>query len=305
MTFLMLCRSVGVHGIAMQMNGHFVAGLDGDFSGDAVMHNDTYYYIAEPSYSGGYPGSKNGSQIGQYPYDRDDTLELALDLLPFDQTLTVSSSTRRTRIELSSDDVLLTLDKIGDSVNPSFSEKGLQALRKIHEGGRNQKAAEKELADQREKGIHKILSVNSPAITKLAHALTDDLPDKETKAAALLGWVQSHITYSEDTQSFGALVEELFQPPFLTVFHGRGECLDMTVLLAALYKSVGIDSVILLIPGTPWWHAAAAVAGDFQGSSVLIDGKRYYFAETTNPDAGIGEMLEKYEGATTYVVRTK
>jgi len=77
--------------------------------------------------------------------------------------------------------------------------------------------------------------------------------------------------------------------PIETLADGKGDCEDTAILTAALLKEMDYDVAVVFLPG----HAAVAVACDnCNGYYYPLDGKKYYFLETTKPNYSLGNAHE-------------
>nr|MDP9177352.1 hypothetical protein [Gemmatimonadota bacterium] len=110
------------------------------------------------------------------------------------------------------------------------------------------------------------------------------------EAQNTLQLVQS-IPYVTDHVSLG--VPEYWRFPIETLFDNQGDCDCKAILAAALFRSMGLRSVVLLSPVEG--HAAVAVEGapDYPGNQYFEwAGGRYFFCETTDGTFGftVGEV---------------
>ena len=127
-------------------------------------------------------------------------------------------------------------------------------------------------------------------VRDLALQLVSDTMTLEERIMSALTFVQA-LPYSKDRASKG--VEEYVRYPVETVADGRGDCEDKAVLLAALFDVLEVDYVLFLLTD----HAALGV----QCNSIeadryfAIDGKKYYYLETTNPKWKIGQIPKEHQ----------
>jgi hypothetical protein len=72
-----------------------------------------------------------------------------------------------------------------------------------------------------------------------------------------------------------------------------GDCEDISILLASLYREMGYGVVLLRFPG----HMAVGVKGssDMPGTYYEKNGTRYYYVETTSNNSQIGYIPEEYK----------
>jgi hypothetical protein len=104
-----------------------------------------------------------------------------------------------------------------------------------------------------------------------------------------VSFVQS-IRYEKDLDPVTKQETEYWKYPLETLADGSGDCEDTAILTAAILKEMGYDVALVLLPE----HAAVAVACDnCNGYYYPLDGKRYYFLETTGAGYSLGTMDEK------------
>ena len=102
----------------------------------------------------------------------------------------------------------------------------------------------------------------------------------------VVAFVQS-IAYEEEATDY-------WKYPIETLADGKGDCEDTAILTAALLKAMDYDVAVLLFHSTTPGHAAVAVACDnCNGYYYPLDGKKYYFLETTGTDWSLGDA-DKY-----------
>ncbi|MDD1701453.1 MAG: PEGA domain-containing protein [Methanoregula sp.] len=101
-----------------------------------------------------------------------------------------------------------------------------------------------------------------------------------------VAFVQS-IVYADDIDPQTGTPTDYWNYPIETLVEGKGDCEDTAILTAALLKEMDYDVAVVLLPG----HAAVAVACDnCNGYYYPIDGKRYYYLETTGTGFSLGSM---------------
>ncbi len=125
------------------------------------------------------------------------------------------------------------------------------------------------------------------------------------RANYVLAFVQQCITYQTDSDFCGEA--EYWKFPYETLYDGRGDCEDTTILYCAIMKGMGYGSAMLLYLGEQYvgkGHAAAGLAMDSVpgGSYYEMGGKQYYYCETTNVGFKVGDSASGYNKATVYVV---
>jgi len=111
-----------------------------------------------------------------------------------------------------------------------------------------------------------------------------------------VAFVQS-ITYELDSDYNGN--EEYWKYPIETLADGRGDCEDTAILTAAILKEMDYDVALVLLPD----HAAVAVACDTcNGYYYPLNGKQYYYLETTGAGYSLGMIGDEYKTAAAEVI---
>ena len=119
--------------------------------------------------------------------------------------------------------------------------------------------------------------------------------DRGCEASRLLRHVATKIKYVSDPRGDGDYV----QPPMRTVELGAGDCEDQTILLASLFESIGIRTLLAFTDNHV--HAMACTEGKIarrhlgRGAKVyaIDDGALYcYPAEPTNTKAKLGQEID-------------
>lgn len=129
-------------------------------------------------------------------------------------------------------------------------------------------------------------------------AIANNLTDHDDKAALTIRFVQS-LNYIEDlvTKSY----DEYPRYPVETLFEQGGDCEDTSILAAAILTEMDYDVVLLLFEELD--HMAVAIHltdGKGKGPSWLLDGKSYYYMDTSE-SLRIGVVPEEYEKTSAYV----
>lgn len=108
----------------------------------------------------------------------------------------------------------------------------------------------------------------------------------------VVSFVQS-ITYEKDLDPETNQETEYWKYPIETLADGKGDCEDTAILTAALLKEMGYDVAMVILSD----HAAVAIACDnCNGYYYPLDGKRYYYLETTGAGYSLGTMDQtKYQ----------
>jgi hypothetical protein len=110
------------------------------------------------------------------------------------------------------------------------------------------------------------------------------------RANFILSFVQ-RLDYTSDKVGEG--YDQFTKFPAETLAERGGDCEDTAILYAALLQANGYDAVLMLPPQ----HAATGVAVAATGYSLEVNGKRYYYAETTGEGAPIGYLPPDYRNA--------
>lgn len=140
-----------------------------------------------------------------------------------------------------------------------------------------------------------------PDITMIAQALIKDRSSTEQSAQRILDYVHSGIIYDASIEQ----KKDYVRHPLETLVEGNGDCEDTTILTTALSRAGKLDVVLVHFDppvGSLEGHIGYAVAGDFHGTYFKVNGKNYFYAETTgtlrlNKPASwkIGEFPQGYE----------
>ncbi|MDD5191639.1 MAG: hypothetical protein PHH54_02040 [Candidatus Nanoarchaeia archaeon] len=145
------------------------------------------------------------------------------------------------------------------------------------------------------------VTYNDPTIIKIAKDLTKNCKSKEESAQVLLDLVHNQLY---DTSGEG--IFDYVKFPLETLVERNGDCEDLSILGAALMKSIGIDVALInyspLELGKFTGHMALGVNGNFNGAYFENKGVRYYYAESTGTDwlnnkstGKIGNIPEDYK----------
>jgi len=113
----------------------------------------------------------------------------------------------------------------------------------------------------------------------------------------MVAFVQG-LPYTTDDVTTG--FDEYLRYPLETLYDDGGDCEDTSILLAALLYRMQIDVALLLLPEDAPQHVAVAVAADPStlGRYISVDGKKYYYLETTGTGWGLGDIPTEYVRAT-------
>ena len=119
------------------------------------------------------------------------------------------------------------------------------------------------------------------------------------KVEFVIAFVQ-HLPYTVD--SVTTPYDEYPRYPVETLVDNGGDCEDTSILLASLLDSMGYEVVLVLFPKTAYTegHIGVGILGaeNVDGAYFEVDGRRYFYIETTNTGWSIGEIPNEYEGVT-------
>jgi predicted transglutaminase-like cysteine proteinase len=134
----------------------------------------------------------------------------------------------------------------------------------------------------------------------LGQQITGEYPDRLQRAEAVFDFVRDRVDYTSDIDTFGD--EEFAQnaDELATTIEedgtGKGDCEDMTVLLAVMYKAAGFRSAIMLLPE----HTAVLVyLPDYSQATAffnLAGESGWVWAEATGRNNPLGWAPEQYLG---------
>jgi hypothetical protein len=138
----------------------------------------------------------------------------------------------------------------------------------------------------------KLAQKGAKDIAPLTAALKRAAPNrsKEKLAAFALSFVQS-LPYKNDALT--TPYDEAWRAPLQTLVDREIDCEDSSILYSSLLLGFGINNALVIVPG----HMLAAVSGNFSGDYLRHQGKKYYFAETTDTGWIIGKSPKNYSSA--------
>lgn len=92
----------------------------------------------------------------------------------------------------------------------------------------------------------------------------------------------------------GTGYDEYPKYPLETLADEGGDCEDSSILLASLLKEMGYGAVLIQTTG----HMSVGILGDetLTGSYYEMDGKKYFYVETTAPGWDIGQLPPEVDG---------
>ncbi len=152
---------------------------------------------------------------------------------------------------------------------------------------------------QRQENLSAYITPSEGEIAELALVLRRYYPRDAEFAEAALDIVQQ-LRFEPDITAFNT------KYPLETLAEGSGDCEDRALLLVSLLRSAGLEAALVLLPE----HVGAAVRlqrEPFRGAAFFeVDGKRYYYCETTGnypgEDWDVGEMPEEYTNQSARII---
>ena len=141
----------------------------------------------------------------------------------------------------------------------------------------------KQIGDNRKSFVFS--EYGKPVVRDLANKLEAIARTDADRVETALTYVQS-LPYSYDSTSKGK--DEYVRYPVETLVDGCGDCEDKSVLLAAILYEMNIGFVLLMAPD----HMAVGVNCEHHDDTTgfMFNGKKYYYAETTETDFKIGQV---------------
>ena len=122
--------------------------------------------------------------------------------------------------------------------------------------------------------------------------------DKDYAVLMSAQFVQSGIEYKTDIESRGC--EEYPKYPVETLYEMCGDCEDKTILLAGIIREMGYGVALIIFDD----HMGVGVyCGEgVDGNFNNVNGKNYYYLETTDYGWGLGEIPDDYVGEQALVI---
>jgi len=112
----------------------------------------------------------------------------------------------------------------------------------------------------------------------------------------VVSFVQS-LPYTSDRVTTG--YDEYPRYPIETLVDRGGDCEDTSILTAALLYQMGYDVILLAFSN----HVAVGIWCDYiPGGYYTVDGRDYYYLETTGRGWEIGEIPEERQGETASII---
>ena len=136
------------------------------------------------------------------------------------------------------------------------------------------------------------------AAYSLGEQITNEYPDRLQRAEAVFNFVRDRVKYASDidlngTEEFAQNADEL-ATTIVEDGIGQGDCEDMVVLLAVLYKAAGFRSAIVLVPE----HTALLVyLPDYDEATAFFElagEPGWIWAEATGRNNHLGWVPKEY-----------
>ncbi len=148
---------------------------------------------------------------------------------------------------------------------------------------------------------------NSDSVGKICEVLTEQSKNMSSadRANFVLAFVQQVTVYEYDEDYNGE--EEYYKYATETLYDMRGDCEDTAILYCALMKRMGYEVALCEYTGEEYedrGHVAAAVyvPSGIYGTYYDMDGKEFYYCETTSDTMKVGEEWDEYDTAHVIII---
>lgn len=133
------------------------------------------------------------------------------------------------------------------------------------------------------------VTYDDPVIKAIAENLTLEADKKGFCKACFAAAFIEGLQYVTDNLTGQ---DEYPKYPVETLVEANGDCEDTSYLAAALIKAMGVDTILVLFS----YHMGVGVSGSGLNSGVYyeVNGKKYYYIETTSDGWGIGTFPEQF-----------
>ncbi len=153
------------------------------------------------------------------------------------------------------------------------------------------------------------VNYNSANVQTIAGKLTElsaGMTDVE-RTNFVLKFVQLCTDYERDREYIYSDQSDYWKYPLETLFEGRGDCEDTSILYSALIKAMGYETAILLYVGKQYkdnGHAATSVALDNVpgGTYYSKNGLKFFYCESTSDEMVVGEIWTDYDRGQVLVI---
>lgn len=141
------------------------------------------------------------------------------------------------------------------------------------------------------------ITSDDPFIKKVSKEISESVKTGISKTGLAVSFVQN-LSYVEDVYTG---YDEYPKYPIETFFEKNGDCEDTSYLAASILNAMNIDSVLIVLPG----HMAVGVRMDCNtaGTYYELNGKCYYFVETTGKNWAIGRIPTTYFNNTATLIK--
>jgi hypothetical protein len=142
------------------------------------------------------------------------------------------------------------------------------------------------------------VTYNDPFIKTIAKKISEAAEkDNLSKNSLAVAFVQS-LSYLDDVYTG---YNEYPKYPVETFFEKNGDCEDMSYLTASIISAMNIGDVLVVLPG----HIAVGIWFDCEmpGTYYKLDGRCYYYTETTGEGWFSGEIPDKYKYTTATLIK--
>jgi hypothetical protein len=134
---------------------------------------------------------------------------------------------------------------------------------------------------------------------KLADALKDMAEENNYNTVQTMNFILSFVQcleYTSDEVTTGFNEYPRFAVESLV--ESGGDCEDTSILFAGFMKNLGIDTILLFLPGDSPNHAAVGISIEepLYGTYFAHNGKKYFYCETTAGGWDIGYIPDEYKG---------
>lgn len=141
--------------------------------------------------------------------------------------------------------------------------------------------------------------LNDPVNAEICKAFAESIGGSASSpfeaAANAVSFVQS-LEYIPDGDT------EYPKFPIETIYDSGGDCEDTAILLCGFLKSMGYGSALIRFDD----HCAVGVLGDnLDGTYFEVNGKRYYYVETTSYGWRIGQIPDEYAQKSAQVIEIR
>jgi len=132
------------------------------------------------------------------------------------------------------------------------------------------------------------ITKKTSSLERLVSRIVTQSHTSEEAGQRLLDFVSEDIEYFHIKRKKQGIVDQNLKTPYDILDCRKANCSGKTILYASLLEQSGIEYVIVYLRD----HTVVAITGDFPNNnkmSFYLDGKKFYFAETTCPGFRIGK----------------